>query len=428
MPESYWIETLGCPKNHVDSDKIAGTLLAEGLSPAQNPEEADLVVINTCAFIDAAREESMEAIEEFSSLRRRGARLVVTGCLAARAGAELASAIPEIDLVADVGVPITFHQGPRFREDRARTQSHHLMDLPRTPARAPWAYVKIAEGCDRACGFCAIPSFRGPQASRHAQSILDEVEALGVKEVVLVAQDLASYGNDRAERGSLNSLVRSVRERVERVRLLYLYPSSLTDVLVETIIGTGISYFDLSLQHVSPSLVRRMRRYGHAERFLERIARIRSLDANAAFRSSFILGYPGETEEDHDLLLDFVKEADLDWAGFFPYSKESGTYAAGLVDQIPRELCLERLRECADLQDAITARKRRGLVGTTVDVLVDSPGIARSQREAPEIDGIIRVDDQIVPGALLTVEIVGAEGPDLVGAPTIREPYLSWVR
>lgn len=423
MPEHFWIETLGCPKNEVDSDKIAVTLLADGLMPAERAEDADVVVVNTCAFIESARQESMDAIEEFAHRRRRGARLVVTGCLAARSGEDLAKTNPEIDLVADVGVPVTFSAGPRWRPNAQRDESHRLMDLPRSKADAPWAYVKIAEGCDRACGFCAIPSFRGPQASRSTESILREVGELEVNEVVLVAQDLASYGNDLGDRGALNDLVRAVRSEVERVRLLYLYPSSLTDELVDTIIGTGLSYFDLSLQHVSSVLLRKMRRFGNADRFLKRISHIRELDPDAAFRSSFILGYPGETEEDHDELLAFIEQADLDWVGFFTYSREEGTYAADLEAQVPSELALERLRECADLQDAITSRKRRELVGAGARVLVDAPGVARSHREAPEIDGVIHVDDRLVVGSLVNVEIVGSEGPDLFATPSRGEPY-----
>jgi ribosomal protein S12 methylthiotransferase len=423
MPEHYWIETLGCPKNQVDSDKIAGSLLADGLLPATSAETADVVVVNTCAFIDAARQESLETIEGFVANRRRGTRIVVTGCLAARSGEELANTIPAIDLVADVGVPISLSKGPRWRPGSGREESHLLMDLPRSKSNVPWAYIKIAEGCDRNCGFCAIPSFRGPQASRSTASILAEVVSLDVAEIVLVAQDLASYGNDLRARGALNGLVRDVRKQVERVRLLYLYPSSLTDELITTIIESGLSYFDLSLQHVSSPLLRKMRRFGSSARFLERIDKIRSLDPASTFRSSFILGYPGETEEDHDELLSFIEEADLDWVGFFPYSLEEGTYAAGLGDQVPRDLALERLRECAELQDAITTRKRRELVGSTTRVLVDTPGVARSHREAPEIDGVIRVDDRLVVGSFVEVEIVAAEGPDLVATPVMSEPF-----
>ena len=205
-----------------------------------------------------------------------------------------------------------------------------LLELPRPPAAAPWAYLKVAEGCDRACGFCAIPSFRGLQRSRPLDVLVDEVERLGAREIVLVAQDLASYGRDQG-RGTrdLVPLIEAVARRVDRVRLLYLYPSELGDELIAAVLATGVPYFDLSLQHVSRPLLRRMRRWGDGDRFLDRIAQIRAAEPGAVFRSNFIVGYPGETEQDHDLLLDFVDSAQLDWCGFFSFSPEVGTYAVG---------------------------------------------------------------------------------------------------
>ncbi|MEL7207825.1 MAG: radical SAM protein, partial [Actinomycetota bacterium] len=300
MGGRYWVETLGCPKNQVDSDKLVGTLRADGLTEASAPEDADLVVVNTCAFIEDAREESVDTILALSERRRDGAELVVTGCLAERSGPELAEAMPEVDAVRGFGVPVTLGRKP----DAAARPAFDLLELPRPAATAPWAYVKVAEGCDRACGFCAIPSFRGPQRSRSIESILDEIEALEVQEVVLVAQDLARFGLDQGvgER-SIAPLVDGAARRVARVRLLYLYPSDLTDALVDAVLATDVPYFDLSLQHVSRPLLRRMRRWGEGSVFLDRIERIRSIEPTAAFRSNFIVGYPGETEEDHDALL-----------------------------------------------------------------------------------------------------------------------------
>ena len=252
-----------------------------------------------------------------------------------------------------------------------------LLNLPRPRSAAPWAYVKIAEGCDRTCGFCAIPSFRGPQRSRDVASILAEVDQLGAVEIVLVAQDLASYGKDRPGElgaGAIVPLVEAVRERVARTRLLYLYPSDLSDALIDVIGSSGVPYYDLSLQHVSKPLLRRMRRWGDGDRFLRRIDAIRTRYPDAAFRSNFIVGYPGETEEDHDQLLDFVDAAQLDWCGFFAYSQEDGTYAAGLDGAVPRPLMDERLAELRERQDEITAARRDELIGTTLRVLVDAPG------------------------------------------------------
>ena len=416
----YWLETLGCPKNQVDSDKLAGTLEAEGYGRAASPSAADLVVVNTCAFIDQARQESIDTVLALSEVRRAGARVVVTGCMAERYGKELADALPEVDLVAGFGVPVTLSLKPDANEDRVpAVPSFDLLNLPRPPASAPWAYVKVAEGCDRRCGFCAIPSFRGRQRSRRLDDIVAEVESLGVEEAVLVAQDLASYGKDlaRDRRRSIERLISAVAERVRRVRLLYLYPSELDDGLIQAMGETGCAYFDLSLQHVSRPLLRRMRRWGEGDRFLARIRQIRDLYPEAAFRSSFIVGYPGETEEDHDQLLAFLDEAELDWAGFFPFSLEDGTYAAGLSEQVPPELVGERLAEASEIQDAITFRRRQALVGGTSSVLVDEPGVARSHREAPEIDGVIRVPPTLSTGTWVDVVITGAEGPDLDAEP-----------
>jgi ribosomal protein S12 methylthiotransferase len=279
--------------------------------------------------------------------------------------------------------------------------------------------VKIAEGCDRSCGFCAIPSFRGPQRSRDVAAILDEVESLQVQEVVLVAQDLASYGKDRPGElgaGSIVPLVHAVAERVPRLRLLYLYPSDLSDELIDAIAGSPVPYFDLSLQHVSKPLLRRMRRWGDGDRFLRRIEDIRRREPAAAFRSNFIVGYPGETEEDHDQLLDFVEAAQLDWCGFFAYSAEEGTYAAGLDGEVDRSLAADRLAELREMQDGITAARRDALIGTVQRVLVDEIGVGRSHHEAPEIDGVVHVPDALAAGTFHDVTIVDALGPDLVAA------------
>jgi ribosomal protein S12 methylthiotransferase len=409
VPDSFWVETLGCPKNQVDSDKLTGTLLADGLVPAAAADEADVVVVNTCAFIEAARQESVDTVLALSDIRRPGARLVVTGCLAERYGDELAAALPEADSVAGFGVPVTLTA-------RRAVPELDLLNLPRPPSAAPWAYVKVAEGCDRKCGFCAIPSFRGRQRSRSVESILAEVEGLEAQEIVLVAQDLASYGRDVGQAGSIVPLVEAVDRMVPRVRLLYLYPSELDDRLIDTICATGVPYFDLSLQHVSKPLLRRMRRWGDGQRFLDRIGSIRQREPDAAFRSSFIVGYPGETEQDHDLLLRFVEEAQLDWAGFFAFSREEGTYAADLDGTVDAGLVNERLLELSELQDRITAERRAVLVGRSVEVLVDEPGVGRSHREAPEIDGIVSVPEDWPAGSFVNATVLAAGGPDVEAA------------
>ena len=427
----YHLVTLGCPKNEVDSEKLVGQLGADGFDATDDPDEADLLVVNTCAFIGEARQESIDTILALAEHKGDGARLVVTGCMAERYGDELTEAMPEIDLVAGFGHALDDHDhgdhshgttttapaGASTAVEIGRKPSlptFDLLNLPCPRSTRPWAYVKVAEGCDRACGFCAIPSFRGPQRSRSIDTILDEVDVLGVQEIVLVAQDLAAFGRDQGvgER-AIVPLVQAVSERVARTRLLYLYPSDLTDGLIDAICATGVPYFDLSLQHVSPPLVRRMRRWGNGDKFLRRITDIREREPDAAFRSNFIVGYPGETEEDHDELLRFVEEAEVDWCGFFAYSPEAGTYAADLEEQVDEELVADRLAELRELQDAITATKRDELIGRTVEVLVDTPGTARSHREAPEIDGIISVPEHLAAGTFASLTVTGALGPDL---------------
>ncbi len=433
---TYSIVTLGCAKNQVDSDKLAGRLTSDGLTAVDEPGDADLIVVNTCAFIEEARAESIDTVLALDDVRRDDARLVVTGCMAERYGDELAEALPEVDRVAGFGHevdperpgsaghvgsadgPVPVGIGRKPRPAGASVADFDLLNLPRPPSSRPWAYVKAAEGCDRACGFCAIPTFRGAQRSRPLDSVLAEIDSLDASEIVLIAQDLVSYGRDQG-RGTrqLEQLVRAASERVAWVRLLYLYPSGLTDALVDAMLEAGVAYFDLSLQHVSAPLLRRMRRPGSARKFTERIESIRRREPTSAFRSNFIVGYPGETEDDHEALLEFVASARLDWCGFFAYSPEEGTHAVTLEDQVPRGLVMDRLAELRELQERITTEIRDGLVGTTTTVLVDRPGEARSHREAPEIDGIVHVPEHLEVGAFHRVQVTGAAGTDLEAVP-----------
>ncbi|MEI6571092.1 MAG: 30S ribosomal protein S12 methylthiotransferase RimO [Actinomycetes bacterium] len=428
MAQRFFIETLGCPKNAVDSDKVTATLLADGLVAADTPEEADLVVVNTCAFIEAARQESIDTVLALSDRRRDGARIVVTGCMAERYGDELAEALPEVDAVVgfagegDLASVLLGRPSGGVRD---------LLDLPRPAPRAPWAYVKIAEGCDRACAFCAIPSFRGAQRSRTPESILLESRSLvegGAYELVLVAQDLASYGRDTGNPRALAQLLRDIDELradgLQRVRLLYLYPSEVRDPLISTMLEleSVVPYFDLSLQHASAPLLRRMKRWGNGDKFLKAIDGIRAAEPEAAFRSSFIVGFPGETEQDHSELLDFLGAASLDWAGLFAFSPEEGTAALTLDRTVDDATIQERLRECSEIQDPITAALRDSLVGMEAQVLIDSTeggdAVGRTHREAPEIDGVVRVSEAFArPGALITVRIREAIGPDLIADP-----------
>ncbi len=444
MPRSagrFWVETLGCPKNAVDSDKVTASLLSDGMERAPSAEEADLVVVNTCAFVEAARQESIETVLALSEGRRDGARLVVTGCLAERYGDQLAAALPEADAVVGFAREGSISEVVLRRPPKGGPRD--LLELPRPAPAAPWAYLKVAEGCDRTCAFCAIPSFRGKQRSRTPESIGAEARSLveqGVRELVLVAQDLAWYGRDAGEAGSLAPLLRRLdrlsADGLARVRLLYLYPSQVRDPLISTMLElpTVVPYFDLSLQHAAPGLLRRMQRWGSGERFLSAIEGIRRQEPAAAFRSSFIVGFPGETEDDHEELLSFLSAAGLDWAGFFPFSAEEGTTAATMDGGVDPALVAERLAELGEVQDRITQAARDALVGQVVEVLVDGTvlvdgaamkaTVGRTHREAPEIDGEVRLvrggvakgrgRSRLAPGTIVEAEVLEAIGPDLV--------------
>ena len=430
---TFWLTTLGCAKNQVDSEKVEAMLVEAGYAVAEAPELADVVMVNTCAFIEEARRESVETILELQAERKSGARTIVMGCMAQRFGTEVERALPEVDAVVGLDryenlVPLLdrYTAGPDWKPVRLRRPAMDILHMVHRPAPTlPYAYVKVAEGCDKPCTFCAIPLIRGKQRSRRPPNIVAEVGGLaaaGVSEIVLVAQDLAAYGRDIDAPGDIVDLVRLVTEvdGVERVRLLYLYPKEIRPSLIEEICGNSkvASYFDLSLQHASQPLLRAMKRPGNGERFLTLIDQIRAGDPQAALRSSFIVGFPGETDRQVEELAEFLESARLDWAGFFPYSAEDGTPAALLPEQIASDTVSERLRYINEIQENITAEANLESVGSRVRVLVDQledgRSVSRSYREAPEIDGVIVLDQGAV-GEWHQVEITSAFGADREG-------------
>jgi ribosomal protein S12 methylthiotransferase len=426
---SIWLSTLGCAKNQVDSEKIIAMLSEAGYCWADRPEDADVVMVNTCAFIEEARAESVEVILDLEDRKRPEAAAVVIGCMAQRFGSEVESALPEVDVVLGID---------RYGElvgaiDRLTgwepvgIRRRPVMDILHATGRpasvVPYAYLKVAEGCDKPCTFCAIPAIRGKQRSRRPVEIREELTELvsaGTKEVVLVAQDLAAYGRDIDAPGGLPELLTFLGDvtGLDRLRLLYLHPREISDRLLDAIIANELvaPYFDLSLQHVSGSLLRRMKRPGNLEKHTALIDRIRELDQDAALRSSFIVGFPGETEDDVDALAGFLTEARLDWAGFFPYSAEPGTPAADMEDQVPRDEMMERLRHLSSLQEEVTEKRNAEWLGRVdrvlVDQIEDGVAVGRSHRQAPEIDGVIRLDVGRV-GEWETVEYTDVYGPDM---------------
>jgi ribosomal protein S12 methylthiotransferase RimO len=426
-----WLTTLGCAKNQVDSEKVTAVLHDAGYADADTPESADVVMVNTCAFIEPAREESINAVLELASVKRDNAKLVVIGCMAQRYEQELIEALPEVDAV--IGLDryaeivgrldrLTEWQPIEIRPVR-RAAMDILYETRRPTPSAPYAYVKVAEGCDKLCTFCAIPQFRGKQRSRSPENIRTEIAGLaaaGVGEVVLVAQDLAAYGRDASFDGGLVDLVRGVSDipGLRRLRLYYLYPREIRPELIDTMTGlpTVVNYFDLSLQHVAPDLLRAMRRPGSGEGHLELIGNIRRRAPHAALRSSFIIGFPGETDDDVEHLAEFLQTAELDWVGLFPYSAEEGTPAALLPGRVDPDVVMERLRFVQSVQDDITHSRNAAQIGTTVEVLVDQveegQAVGRSYRQAPEIDGVILLDAGN-PGEWLQARVNGAFGTDL---------------
>jgi ribosomal protein S12 methylthiotransferase len=497
------IITLGCARNEVDSDQTIALLNRRGYTLVDDPEAADAVVVNTCTFIDAATQESVDTVLGACDLKSTaGARaVVVIGCMAERYGLELADAVPEADTIIGFGgyprLPdildelLAGGEVPRFvgapeptstptvaDASGSRSRSLPLVafkptpptpgvsatpriapadaatpqdDLDRIPATGPrfpvrtapgrpWAYLKIASGCDRACTFCAIPSWRGDFRSRPQDELVAEAAWLaehGARELVLVSENTTSWGKDLPDGRSvqprlLEELV--ALDGVERIRLAYLQPDELRPALIEAIaeIDGVASYYDLSLQHASAPVLRRMARSGGRRRFTDLIAQIRSLDPEAVFRSNFIVGFPGETDEDVEELAGFLAEARLDWVGVFAFSPQEGTSAPDLPDQVSPELAQQRLRELVDLQELVAEHAASRFIGRRLDVIVEECGddgaMGRSYREAPETDGEIRLvvgeEGRWTPltlpaGRVVTVEVVASDGVDLLAVPDL---------
>lgn len=441
------IVTLGCPKNDIDSEGLGGMLAAAGHAVTTDPSAADVVLLNTCGFIDAARKETVDEVLSLAELKSEGScrGLVMTGCLVARAAPALVDALPEVDAFVD------FAAYPRIadivREVDAGTLEQKVHGDPGTrfdPAwwdasmaaaprirfgRAPWAYLKIAEGCDRGCTFCAIPLMRGKFVSRPRDVILHEARRLvdgGVVELSLVSQDSVMWGRDTGD-GDLGSLLGEL-ERVDglrRIRLMYLHPQGVTDALIDRIVSSEIvaSYFDLSLQHVAPAVLRGMGRWGGAERFETMIGSIRDRDPLAGIRATFILGFPGETDGAAAQVESFVGTADLDWIGVFTYSREEGTRSATRDDHIPAALSRERADRVRAAGEITMSARAASLGGSELEVLAERLDVAtdrwtgRSHREAPEVDGDITFtsDRPLRVGDFVRVRVTGSDGSDLIG-------------
>jgi ribosomal protein S12 methylthiotransferase RimO len=459
--------TLGCARNEVDSEELAARLAAGGWTLRDEGEDADVVLVNTCGFIEAAKKESIDTVMEAAD---SGAKVAAVGCLAERYGTELATALDGEDVdaqvlgfddYADIAARLDDVLAGHRREahvardrrtllpvspvdrQQAREAAVDLTDLPPgvAPASGPpvlrkrlaggvAAPLKIASGCDRRCTFCAIPSFRGSFVSRRPHELLKEAEWLagqGVRELVLVSENSTSYGKDLGDLRLLETVLPELAKvgNIARVRVSYLQPAEVRPGLIEVMASTpGVApYFDLSFQHASGPVLRRMRRFGDRERFTELVERIRQLAPDAGVRSNFIVGFPGETDEDLSELEQFLSEARLDAIGIFGYSDEDGTEAAAFADEIKLDEheVARRVSEFADLAEEVMAQRAADRVGETVEVLVEEPAgdgryEGRAAHQAPDVDGstTLLADRPLTPGDLVTARVVESAGADLV--------------
>ncbi|MBP2405527.1 Ribosomal protein S12 methylthiotransferase RimO [Streptomyces netropsis] len=482
MPERRTVAlvTLGCARNEVDSEELAGRLAADGWDLVEDAADADVAVVNTCGFVEAAKKDSVDALLEANDLKDQGRTqaVVAVGCMAERYGKELAQALPEADGVlgfddyadisdrlqtilsggvhashtprdrrkllpispaarqsADVALPGHAQEAQDAQETAPADLPEGLAPAsgPRAPLRRrlgsnPVASVKLASGCDRRCSFCAIPSFRGSFISRRPSDVLSETRWLaeqGVKEVMLVSENNTSYGKDLGDIRLLETLLPELAavDGLERIRVSYLQPAEMRPGLIDVLTSTEkvAPYFDLSFQHSAPGVLRAMRRFGDTDRFLELLDQIRAKAPQAGARSNFIVGFPGETEEDVAELERFLAGARLDAIGVFGYSDEDGTEAATYEDKVDPDVVAERLAHISRLAEELTAQRAEERLGETLEVLVDRVDeedgvIGRAAHQAPETDGqvLLTTDRELVPGRMVTAKVVATEGVDLI--------------
>lgn len=428
----FYIETLGCPKNAVDSEMIATLLEEAGHRAVQHPRQADILIVNTCGFIQDAREESYQALAKWAKRKRRGQKVIAAGCLAQREGAEIFRRLPEIDALIGarnwneiVSLCEQIAEGATHL-DWVRPEGALIASVRRRALLGRTAYLKVADGCDAACAFCAIPLIKGPYRSKPVEEILREARELarqGVREVILIAQDTTAYGRDLGLRDGLPALLKAIAEAAPEIawlRILYAYPQYVTPALIEAMatLPQVCHYLDLPLQHGHPDVLRRMHRPYDLQQVYHLIDALRTAMPDIALRSTFIVGYPGETEKEFEALLDFMRAIAFDHVGVFRYSREEGTPAAELPNLISPEEVAERYDRAMRLQEEISLARNREQVGRELNVLIEGAGnglsIGRSYREAPEIDGLVLLPGEHPVGEFLRAHITRAEPYDLV--------------
>jgi len=463
MSRTVAIVTMGCARNEVDSEELAGRLAAEGWTLVESADDAEVAVVNTCGFIESAKKDSVDALLEANSLKGHGTTkaVVAVGCMAERYGKELAEALPEADAILgfddyqDISAKLNSilsgnsHQSHTPQDRRALLP---ITPVARAEARrevrdaehksavgaggslfrkrlgnAPWAPLKIASGCDRRCSFCAIPYFRGSFVSRPPQEILEEAQWLaanGVSELFLVSENTTSYGKDLGDLKLMEKILHQFTEipGVERVRLSYLQPAEVRPSLLQAMIETNkvAPYFDLSFQHTSPSVLRRMRRFGDSEKFLHLINQIRALSPEAGIRSNFIVGFPGESQEDFDDLSNFIASAKLDAIGVFGYSDEDNTEALEHGDKVDEEIIKERVESLSRLADEMVSSRAQARIGENVRVLIEDAELqeGRAAHQGPEVDGTTSfIGTDFQAGEYVDAVVIDSMGADLVARP-----------
>ena len=459
MSRTVAIVTMGCARNEVDSEELAGRLAADGWTLVSDVESAEVAVVNTCGFIESAKKDSIDALLEANSLKGHGKTraVVAVGCMAERYGQELAKALPEADGILgfddyqDISarlqsivsgnahtphvprdrrslLPIAPADRPAARDEAyASTLGAGGSLFRKRLGNAPWAPLKIASGCDRRCSFCAIPYFRGSFISRKPTEIIEEGRWLaqnGVSELFLVSENTTSYGKDLGDLKLMEKILPEFAaiEGVERVRLSYLQPAEMRPSLLQAMIETEkvAPYFDLSFQHTSPTVLRRMRRFGDSEKFLHLINQIRALSPEAGIRSNFIVGFPGETQADFDDLANFISAAKLDAIGIFGYSDEDNTEALDLSDKVDEDLIKSRVESLSSLADEMVSMRASARIGENVRVLIEDSELqeGRAAHQGPEVDGTTSfIDTNFAVGQYIDAVIIDSMGADLVARP-----------
>jgi ribosomal protein S12 methylthiotransferase len=434
--KTFHIVSLGCSKNSVDSDSMAQLLINRDYTCVDTPRKAHVIIVNTCGFIDAAKEESYKTLAELATKKKNGQVLIAAGCLTQRYGVEVARRVPGIDGIIgtrrwmdilEVVDNLNRSREPNYHLPETATVGSDERGALRVFVQGASAYIKIADGCRRPCAFCAIPLIKGTAVSRPIDSILAEAHSLqemGVREIVLIAQDTTDYGYDLGLKNGLAQLLTKLTKaapHVDWIRVMYAYPGYVTDELIEVIATHKqvVHYLDIPLQHAHPSTLRRMKRPANIDWIHKTLEKMRKDIPDLAIRTTFIVGYPGETEKEFQTLLDFIEEIRFDKVGAFKFSFEQGTPGESLGDPIPHELKEERLKRLMEKQQAISLDRNQAFVGQNLDVLIEGAAqgtsIGRSYRDAPEIDGLVLVKGEIPTGSMVSVRIDGAMIYDLVG-------------